>query len=182
MNKVHPYRAMEREYISGDMSLRELCRRHGISSHSLVVVQAQKGKWQEKREAYQQKAGDAFIEKHADRLADRQAEISDKALDAIDEALDRFRSDMRATEKKVVNGEWVDVPVMRLKPNDVAILIDRLLVLFEKPSMVSQHQGLTVTSELSVEALREFIEATRGRAGPSPMEESPLPRRRRLDD
>jgi len=71
---------------------------------------------------------------------------------------------------------------MRLKPNDVAVLIDRLVVLFEKPSTISQHRGLTVTSELSADSLREFIEATRGRAGPSPMEESPLPRTRRLDD
>lgn len=87
---------------------------------------------------------------------------------------------MRATEKKLVDGEWVEVPVMRLKPNDVAILIDRLMVLFEKPSTISQHQGLSVTSELPVDVLREFIEATRGRAGPSPMEESPLPPRQRL--
>jgi len=64
----------------------------------------------------------------------------------------------------------------------VAILIDRLLVLFEKPSTISQHQGLTVTSELSVESLRDFVEATRGRAGPSRMEESPLPRRVRRPD
>jgi hypothetical protein len=71
---------------------------------------------------------------------------------------------------------------MRLKPNDVAILIDRLMVLFGRPSIISQHQGLSVTSELSVESLHEFIEATRGRAGPSSMEVSPLPRRRRLDD
>jgi hypothetical protein len=89
---------------------------------------------------------------------------------------------MRATEKKRIDGEWVEVPVMRLKPNDVAILIGRLMVLFEKPSAISQHQGVTVTSELSVESLREFIEQTRGRAGPPRTEASPLPRRRRLDD
>jgi hypothetical protein len=62
-----------------------------------------------------------------------------------------------------------------------AVLIDRFQVLFEQPSVLSQHQGLTVSTELSVEALREFIEATEGMEGPSPMEESPL-RRRRLDD
>jgi hypothetical protein len=45
-----------------------------------------------------------------------------------------------------------------------------------------QHQGHTLISELSVESLREFIERTRGRVAPSPMEVSPLPRRRRLDD
>jgi len=67
------------------------------------------------------------------------------------------------------------------QPQDVAILLDRLTVLFERPSASTQQQGLTVTSELSVESLREFIEATRGRAGPSPMEVSPLPRTRRTD-
>jgi hypothetical protein len=62
------------------------------------------------------------------------------------------------------------------------MLIDRLLVLLEKLSVISQHPGISVTSELSVACLHEFIEATRGRAGPSPMEVSPLPRTRRLDD
>jgi hypothetical protein len=98
VNKVHPYRDMEREFVTSDISIRELCRRHGISSHSLVVVQAQKGKWQEKREAYRQKAGDAFMDKYADRMADRQAQIRDKALDAIDEAITKFRKDLRATK------------------------------------------------------------------------------------
>ena len=67
MNKIHDYRLMEREYISGDMSLRELCRRHGISSHSLVVDQAKKRKWQEKREAYQRKADDLSLDALAHR-------------------------------------------------------------------------------------------------------------------
>jgi hypothetical protein len=89
---------------------------------------------------------------------------------------------MHTTEKKRIDGQWVEVPVMRLKPNDVAILIDRLMVLFQKPSAISQHQGVTISSEMSVDSLREFIEATRGRGGPSPMDVSPLPRTRRLDE
>ena len=181
MNKSHDYRALEREYVTSQISLRELCRRHDISAHSLVTVQAKKRKWAEKREAYQAKESDAFMSRHAARRADRLAEINDKAIDVIEEALDKFASDMRSTEMKRIDGEWVEVPVMRLKPKDVAILLDRLMVLFEKPSVISQHQGLSVTSELSAESLREFVEATRGRGGPSPMEESPLPRRR-LDD
>ena len=182
MNKRHQYRDLEREYITSQISLRALCRKHGITAHSLVTVQAKKGKWQKKREAYQQKSGDAFIEKHADRMADRQAEVRDKALDAIDEAITRFRESMRATKPvRQPDGSITEEPVMRLTPKDVAILIDRFEVLFEKPSLISQHQALTVTSELSSESLREFIEATRGRAGPSRMDVSPLPRRR-LDD
>ena len=45
MNKRHQYRELEREYVTSQISLRELCRRHGITAHSLVTVQAKKGKW-----------------------------------------------------------------------------------------------------------------------------------------
>jgi hypothetical protein len=58
----------------------------------------------------------------------------------------------------------------------------RLQMQLEKPSVIGQHQVLTASTELSADALREFIEAARGRAGPSPIEVSPLPRTRRLDD
>ena len=69
-----------------------------------------------------------------------------------------------------------------MTPRDLCRLIDRFEVLFGRPSVISQHQGLTVTSELSVDALSEFLERTRGLGGPARMEESPLPRTRRLDD
>jgi hypothetical protein len=80
------------------------------------------------------------------------------------------------------DGSIAEEPVMRLMPKDVTVLIDRLQVLFDRPSVISQHQGLTVSTELSADALSEFIEATRGRAGPSRIDVSPLPRTRRFDD
>jgi hypothetical protein len=111
-------------------------------------------------------------------MADRQAQICDKALDGIDEALDKFRSDMHATEKKRIDGEWVEVPVMRLKPKDIAILLDRLLVLFDRPGRISENRNFRAKSELSLDALNQFVELTQGKAVPPT---SPLPRRR-LDD
>jgi hypothetical protein len=183
MNKVHPYRELEREHITSGVSLRELCRRHGIRSHSPVVDQAKKRKWQEKREQYQAKESEAFMSRHAARMADRQAELHDKAIDVIDEALDKFRSDMRAMKLvRQPDGSTAEEPAWRMTPKDIAVLLDRLMVLFERTSAIIEHRGLTVTSEMSVDTLREFIEATPGRARPSPMEESPLPRARRLDD
>ena len=182
MNKVRDYQALEREYITGTMSIRELCRRHGISAHSSVVTQAKKHKWAEKREQYQGKESEAFIEKHAARMADRVAGIEDKAIDAIDQALDKFREDLWATEKKRMDGKWVEVPVMRLMPKDVAILIDRLLVLFDRPAHISEGRDLSVRSELPIDALNEFVELTRDRAAPTAKVVSPLPRSRRLDD
>jgi hypothetical protein len=97
VNKRHPYRDMEREYITTDISLRELSRKHGISAHSLVVDQAKKLKWAERREQYQAKESESFIEKYADRQAERQAQIHDRFLDAVDEAITKFRDDLKAT-------------------------------------------------------------------------------------
>ena len=183
MNKRHQYRELEREYITTDISLRGLCRKHGVSSHSLVVDQSQEHDWPAKREAYRARQSESFIEKHADRMADRRAEISDKFLDAIDEAITKFRTDMRTTKPvRQPDGSITEEPVMRLMPKDLSVLIDRFQVLFEKPSVISQHQGLTVSTELSGDTLREFIEATRGLGGPTRMDVSPLPRTRRLDD
>ena len=123
------------------------------------------------------------MSRHAARMADRLAEIHDNALEAIDEAIAKFREDMRATKLvRQPDGSITEEPVMRLMPKDVSILLDRLQVLFDKPSVISQHQGLTVSTELSGDTLREFIEATRGMGAPSRMDVSPLPRARRLDD
>jgi hypothetical protein len=80
------------------------------------------------------------------------------------------------------DGSITEEPAWYMTPRDLAILIDRFQVLLERPAMITQHQGLNVTSELTVDALRDFIEATRGRGEPSRMEASPLPRKRRLDD
>lgn len=179
MNKSHDYRLMKRQYVSGDMSLRELCRQHGISAHSVVVDQARKLRWAEKHEAYRAKASAVYIERHAARHADRVAEIEGKAIDVVDQALDRFSEDLAAKPVKQPDGSVIEEPVLRLKPRDVAILLDRLLVRFERPSRVSEGRGLNVRSQLPIEALTQVAELTRGRAAPPT---SPLPRRRRLDD
>ena len=148
-----------------------------------LTVQAKRGKWQEKREQYQAKESEAFMSRYAARQADRVAEVRDKALDAIDQALDKFREDMHATKLvRQPDGSITEVPAWFMKPRDVAILIDRLQVLFDRLSVINQHQGLTVSTELSGDTLREFIEATRGMGGRSRMDLSPLPRTRRLDD
>ncbi len=150
INKSHDYRALEREFISTDISIRELCRRHGIKAHSAVVVQAKKGDWERKREAYQARASESFIKHHAERMAARQAEIHDEVLEAIAEAIARFRADLKATKKvRQPDGSISEEPAWYMTPRDACLIIDRFQVLSARPSSISQHQGLTVTSEIS---------------------------------
>ena len=79
-----------------------------------------------------------------------------------------------------MDGQWVEVPVMRLTPKDLAVLIDRLQILFDRPSRVNEGRDLSISSEISIDALNQLVELTRGRAVPPT---SPLPKApRRLDD
>lgn len=150
------------------------------------MVQARQGNWSGKRRTYQARATSTYIEHHADHTAAREAEVRDHALDAIDEAITKFRADLWATEKKLIDGAWVEVPAMRITTRDLALLIERLQILFGRPAMISEGRGFaaTITSgALPVDVLKGIIEATRGLAGTPAPEASPLPRRSRsLDD
>jgi len=111
-------------------------------------------------------------------MAERQARIHDNILDTIDEAITKAREDMKATKSvRQLDGSITEEPAWLMKPRDVGLLISRFAVLFDRPSHISQHQGLTVTPAISTDALRQFIEMTRDVAGPPP-QASPLPRRR----
>jgi hypothetical protein len=185
MNRVRDYQALEREYISGTMSLRQLCRTHGVTAHSAVMVQARQGGWAGKRQAYRSRASATYIQHRADRAAIREAEVRDHAIEAIDEAITRFRSDLRATERKLINGEWVEEPVLIMGPRELAVLIDRFQVLFGRPAMISEGRSFaaTITSEaLPLEALQQIVELTRGLTPPAD-HSSGLPRiREKLPD
>jgi hypothetical protein len=161
------------------MSLRELCRRHGITAHSAVMVQARREGWAEKRGKFRARASATYIEARADRAALREAEVRDHAIEAIDEAITRFRADLQATERKLINGEWVEMPAVRLTPRDIVLLIDRLQVLFGRPGTIIEGRTLsaTLTSEqLPVDLLQQIVEATRGHEPGPNLDTSGLPR------
>jgi hypothetical protein len=66
---------------------------------------------------------------------------------------------------------------MRVGPRDVALLIDRLQILFGRPAMIREGRtfAATITSEVPVEVLKGIVEATRGLAPPQPTDTSGLP-------
>lgn len=181
-NRRHDYDQLEREYVSGDMSLRELGRTHGIS-HSLIMTQSQKRKWAEKRDKFredrQEKAVTFMADQQAYRIS-REEEVRGKAVDLIEQAIDKLSEDMRATHLVRRDGEVTEEPVYRLRPNDLVPLLDRLQVMFGKPNNITEERGLNVTVDTGPagpEVLQAFIEATRG-VGPlgGNSQASPLPR------
>ena len=150
------------------MSLRELCRVHGVTAHSAVMVQARRGGWAEKRRSYRSRASSTYIQHHAESAAAREAEVRDHAIEAIDEAITKFRADLQATERKLIDGEWIEVPVMTVGPRDLAMLIDRLQVLFGRPNSINEGRNFAamVTSDVPIDALQRIVELTRGIGSP----------------
>ena len=70
------------------------------------------------------------------------------------------------------------MPVLRIGPRDLALLIDRFQVLFGRPNTISEGRGFaaTVTSEaLPLDALQKIVELTRGLGTPLPEHTSGLP-------
>ena len=181
-NAKYDYDAIERAYVSGDMGLREIARQFGINNHSLISIQSKKREWARKRQEFQAKANERATDLMASaegRKLAREAEVRDHAIDAIDEAIQKMRADMKGTRSVFRHNEWVDEPLVVVKPADVAILIDRLQVLFGKPNTISEERSLgvslTATGGLGPDILRGIVEATRGLV-PGDTGDSPLPR------
>lgn len=180
MNKRHDYVALEREYVRGNMGLRELARNHGIA-HSLITIQSKNLEWARKREEFRQEASEKAVGYMADAEGMRRAKeamVRDNAIDAIDEAITAMRTQMKSTHKVLRAGEWVDEPMVVIKPADIALLIDRLQVLFGRPSNITEERNLGLSlsaSGVGADVLRGIVEATRG-LGSSGVERSPIPR------
>jgi hypothetical protein len=142
------------------------------------MVQARQGGWAEKRGAYRSRASSKYIEQRADRAATREAEVRDHSIEAIDEAITRFRSGLRATKQVVLaDGTIAEEPVMLVTPRDLALLIDRFQILFGRPSTINEGRSFaaTISSEaLPLDALQKIVELTRGLV-PLPDHTSGLP-------
>lgn len=184
MNTKYDWSAFEREYVTGDMSIRELARIHGIANHSVVAGQARSRGWVKKRADYREGASEKAVIYMADAEGMRRAQearVRDHAIEVIDQAILKLMSDMADTVKSIqADGTVVDtgVPIMRVKPADVAMLIDRLNVLFGRPSNITEERNLGISlsaSGLGTDILRGIVEATRG-LGSSGAERSPIPR------
>lgn len=178
MNTKYDYDRLEREYVVSDLSLREMSRNHGIP-HSLLTQRSREKEWVRKRQEYRRGAAEKAVIYMADQEGARRAReavIHDHALDAIDEAIMKMREDMRRTRTVEIRGELVEEPLYVMKPQDVALLLDRLQVLIGKPSQITEDRNLELKLDgVTPDLLRQFVDATRG-LEPDSASESPIPR------
>jgi len=180
MNKKFDYGALERQYIQGDMSLRELAASAGMKNHSLIMRQSKNREWARKREEYQSRANETALTVMADKRGGylaQEAGVRDNAIGAINDMITRLREDLKKTKTVVNNGVPEQVPVVRVTPGDIGMLIDKMQIIFGKPSQITEDRnlGLSFGSD-DPELLRQVVEATRGVGlDDGSTTESPLP-------
>ena len=149
----HDYDALEREYIFGTASVRELCRLHGINSWSAVAAQARRRKWADKRTDFRNQRTSRSISRMAESRAVKASEIADEFLDVIRAALYRFAENLKDKDYKIY-------------PADIAKLIDKLQLLTGRPTDITEERrfGISVTTPADPETFRDFVAGLRSRA------------------
>lgn len=165
-NRKHPYDQMEAEYIASDtIPYRQIAIKYGVTNYSMVSTYAKAHQWAEKRRLRQAKTEEKVMERSADRVArrfDRLEDAFDSTIELIVEAIEKTRRDMRETPEKV-----------NIRPQDLALLIDRLLVMKGQPSQITEERnlGLSLSGPVRADQLAAILELTAGtsvhqRSGP----------------
>jgi hypothetical protein len=181
VNTKWDWSALERQYVTGDISYRALAAEHGIRNHSVVTSQAKRREWAKKRAAYRAGADEKAVVYMADQEGMRRAQearVMDHAIEAIDDAILKMQADLKRTQKQFIDNEWVEVPIITLRPHDVVELIDRLQVLFNRPSSITEERnlGINLSASTTPDILRGIVEATRGLVDTGGAAQSPIPR------
>lgn len=151
------YMLLEREYISTDISIRELCKKHGIKSYSSVAQYAREHGWYEKRSNIRDKA----LEKTAEKLAER---ISDENVDITTEFRSESITVIRAAFRKYA--EQLLDPQYRIRTDELAKLVQIGLLVVGQPTERIEERKLDLHANidgLPEDILRRLVEATRPR-------------------
>lgn len=170
MTTKHDYPALRLEYIQSDISIRELCRKHGITSWSAVNAMKTKQKWDQARDEYRVTTQSREIDTLVDARLATTVAVHGELLIAIRAAVHRFVADtQRENDPQPVN------------PRDLMGLIDKFLLLTGQATRRSESKNLDVHDFGGIltgappELLRELAELSRDNgAGGKPMGRGPL--------
>lgn len=159
---THDYDKLEREYLSTDITIRALCRKHGIKSYSSVAQYARDHDWYERRSEIQTRVRERTIERVSERMAEAEADeieqFRGEALTVVRAAIYKFAEDLKDAQ-------------FRVRAEDLVKLINLGLLITGQPTSRVEERRLDVVATLEGlpgEALRALVEATKPRPALGP--------------
>lgn len=152
---------MQRTYVTGEMSIRDLAKDVGLS-FSAVASRARREDWYAKREAYKDSVKRRTYEHTADRFAREQAEIRTENIVALRATVRTFIAQLNAGEIKV-------------SPKDAIEAVKTIGLYLGDPTSRSESKIVEFTTGgLEPDFLRELVRISRAQivegtvAGPPP--------------
>jgi hypothetical protein len=141
----YDYPAMQHEYVTTDVSLRELAAKHGVKSPTSVSNYARRHGWDEKRAAFRATEEEATMEAVATQRAQKIAEMERDFFTTVHGAIikmgldleDRWETDPKTGQRIFVKGQSVT-------PEGLTKLIEKFMVMTGGVSSREAHVGLDV--------------------------------------
>lgn len=182
----YDYQAMQHEYVTTDISLRQLAEKFGVKSPSSVANHARRHGWDEKRATFVATQEAATMEAVAAQRAQKIAEMERDFFTTVHGAIikmgldleDRWETDPKTGQRVFVKGQTVT-------PEGLTKLIEKFMVMTGGVSSREAHVGLDVSigpEQLPPEVLRGLRRvALEQGAGTATSGRSPLPGGARTD-
>lgn len=182
--RKYDYESLERQYVQGDMSVRELVRMNGIQSESTVIDFSHRHDWANKRAQWRGRVDaqtEALSAKQAAQRRVRALAVYDKAFDVVERVFDRVIEGLTLRHYVKEHGPegeeiWVERPLVIIRPNEAAGLIDRMNVLLGRPESITEQRGTINLGDAPPDLLVAILEQSRSEARPVPVGGSPIPR------
>lgn len=167
----HDYTALRLEYIQSEISIRELCKKHGIENWSSVNAMKNKKGWDADRMTFQGQHQERQIEALVGERLETVAVIHGELLTAIRAAVHRYIKD--------VQREADPQPV---SARDLMGLMDKFLLLTGQATSRSENRNIDFNADFGAilrdadpGLLRELAELSRSNgAGAKPVGRGPL--------
>lgn len=179
----YDYDSLEREYVQGSMSIRQLCKDNGIATFSTVAAYARRNDWDAKRERFQDRLREAETKAVVQKRADALASSLDDAVKVAHKSIYRFLDSLEDRWIEHPNGgEPILIPAQEINAREFTEIVKTLQLLAGQPTSRDAHVGVNITGELdagqvSMEFLRDIANIARERgAGTGTAQSSPLPR------
>lgn len=152
---THDYDKLEREYIASDISIRGLCRKHGIKGYSSVAQYAREHDWNARRAKVHGRKAEKVTERVAERLADSEA---DEILSFQDEILTVSRAALYKLAQQLND------PGYRLRVDELVKLLNVALLVRGQPTERIEERRLDVIANfdnIPADILRAIVDSTR---------------------
>lgn len=148
------HKLLEREFVTGDVSVRELARRHGIS-WSAVAYQARKEDdagltWYDKKKAFSESVSHKSYDKMAERVATEDVAIRDELVLVHRATIHAYAQQLR--EGKVA-----------ITPKDAVAASQQLLLMMGEATSRAETKNLDLRATVDLDEFRRIAELARSR-------------------